>query len=294
MKLTINGHSTAMFSSWYLLEELGILFDAGDGIVSSLLHKVHKINHVFVSHAHRDHLSGLQQTVQLGALQSAPVVYYPRDSQSFVHLSAFAHRFDDHAAAVEWKPIGEGERIFLRDDLFVETIRNGHVDVPAGVVKSLSFKVQTRKRKLKQEFAHLPQAALRDLILEKGRDFTTDWVHNTVFGYSADTPVEDMDRWTGTEVLIHEATFMGGSEDLTIDKRNHQHSTLPEVIEMAAHCNPGKLILGHFSSRYSHAQILERIVTLSREAKLGCPVWAVLPGETVNDIMGRAPVYQPS
>jgi ribonuclease Z len=31
MKLTITGYSTALFATWYLIEELGILFDAGDG-----------------------------------------------------------------------------------------------------------------------------------------------------------------------------------------------------------------------------------------------------------------------
>ncbi len=39
MNLTITGYSTALFSTWYFIEELGILFDVGDGITSILLQK---------------------------------------------------------------------------------------------------------------------------------------------------------------------------------------------------------------------------------------------------------------
>ena len=61
MKLTIHGYSTALFATWYFIEELGILFDAGDGLVSGLMGKCGKIKKVFISHADRDHLTGLLQ-----------------------------------------------------------------------------------------------------------------------------------------------------------------------------------------------------------------------------------------
>ena len=59
MQLTITGYSTALFSTWYFVEEWGVLFDAGDGLISALLQKSRKIDHVFISHADRDHLTGL-------------------------------------------------------------------------------------------------------------------------------------------------------------------------------------------------------------------------------------------
>ncbi|WP_282456680.1 hypothetical protein [Chitinophaga sedimenti] len=42
MKLTISGYSTALFATWYFIDELGILLDAGDGLTSSLLQKAGK------------------------------------------------------------------------------------------------------------------------------------------------------------------------------------------------------------------------------------------------------------
>lgn len=37
MQFTITGYSTALFSTWYFIEEWGILFDAGEGLISALL-----------------------------------------------------------------------------------------------------------------------------------------------------------------------------------------------------------------------------------------------------------------
>ena len=43
-KLTITGYSTALFSTWYYVDELSLLFDCGDGVTSGLLQKARKIN----------------------------------------------------------------------------------------------------------------------------------------------------------------------------------------------------------------------------------------------------------
>jgi ribonuclease Z len=52
--MTITGYSTALFATWYFVEEWGVLFDAGDGLISALLQKSRKIDQVFISHADRD------------------------------------------------------------------------------------------------------------------------------------------------------------------------------------------------------------------------------------------------
>lgn len=67
MNLTITAYSTALFSTWYFIEEWGVLFDAGDGMISALLQKSRKVDNVFISHADRDHLTGLLQFNQLNA-----------------------------------------------------------------------------------------------------------------------------------------------------------------------------------------------------------------------------------
>ena len=57
-----------------------------------------KINQVFISHADRDHLTGLLQFNQLNARPGFPVIHYPRDSGSFSSLAKFSRQFDQQVA----------------------------------------------------------------------------------------------------------------------------------------------------------------------------------------------------
>lgn len=77
MNFKITSYSTALFSTWVFVEELGLLFDAGDGVMAHLLQKSRKIKQVFISHADRDHLNGLPQFYQLNAREGFPKIYYP-------------------------------------------------------------------------------------------------------------------------------------------------------------------------------------------------------------------------
>src|ERR1700759_5350118 len=113
MQLTITGYSTALFSTWYFIEEWGICFDAGDGMISALLQKSRKIDHVFISHADRDHLTGLLQFNKLNARPGFPVMYYPKDAGSFPVLAAFSKRFDPQVERTVWTPVTEGEEIAI-------------------------------------------------------------------------------------------------------------------------------------------------------------------------------------
>src|SRR5919202_6633651 len=101
MQLTISGYSTALFSTWYFVEELGLLFDAGDGIVSNLLQKSRKIKYAFITHADRDHLTGLLQLNQLNARPTFPKILFPKDSKSIAVFEKFSKAFDSQVEETE-------------------------------------------------------------------------------------------------------------------------------------------------------------------------------------------------
>jgi ribonuclease Z len=291
MNLTITGYSTALFSTWYLIEELGLLFDAGDGIASGLLQKSRKVNHVFISHADRDHLMGLFQFNQLNGREGFPIIHYPKDCGSFPAIEAFSKNFDGNVRGTVWRPIVEHERIWIRDNIFVEGIRNSHVAALPTVSKSLGYKVVEVKKKLKPELLYLPNLEIKRLIQEQGKENTTVDVLTTLFAYSGDTPVENAEHWDNAEILIHEATFLGGEEDSKLKMHGNQHSTLEEVIEMVSTINIGKLILGHFSSRYSKNLIESKVRALCAQYNLKCSVHCVFPSEIMRDILKKEPVY---
>lgn len=288
MQFTITGYSTALFSTWYFIEELRLLFDAGDGITANLLQKSRKIEHVFISHADRDHVTGLLQFNQLNARPGFPVIYYPQDSGSFPALQEFANKFDPHVAGTKWNPINPESEVRIKGDLFIQPISNGHVATKSGV-KSLSYKVIQSKMKLRPEYMKLPAEDIKRLIEERGKNRTHIEVKTNLISYSGDTPVEDLTRWENSKILIHEATFLRDEEE-EVSPHSNKHSFLEEVMEMVSGSNIEQLILGHFSVRYSPEQIDRRILELCNRYAINIPVFRVLPGQVSTDILKGKPV----
>ncbi|KAA2242685.1 RNAse Z [Chitinophaga agrisoli] len=287
MDLTISGYSTALFSTWYFIEELGLLFDCGDGVVSSLLQKSRKVDNIFISHADRDHITGLLQFNQLNARQGFPVIHHPRDSGSFPPLRDFSVKFDPHVQGAVWKPIIDRDKIWIKKDIYVEALRNNHVAASENIYKSFGFKVVNVKTKLRPEYVTLPPVEIKKTIETLGKEATHTNVETILLSYSGDTPPENFAYWNNSKVLIHEATFLGGDH---IQPHGNKHSTLEEVIRSVAAINIECLILGHFSSRYSDEQINSRIKELCKQYAIQIPVYSVLPGKTVIDILSGAPV----
>src|ERR1700753_1675219 len=144
--MTITAYSTALFSTWYFIEEWGVLFDAGDGMISALLQKSRKIDNVFISHADRDHITGLLQFNQLNARPGYPMIYYPKDSLSFPALESFSKQFDPHVSDTIWAPVSAGEEIWIAKDLCVTPFRNSHIPAKPPLLKSIGYQVvQVRK-----------------------------------------------------------------------------------------------------------------------------------------------------
>ncbi|WP_052597265.1 MBL fold metallo-hydrolase [Aureispira sp. CCB-QB1] len=286
MKLTITGYSTALFATWYFIEELGLLFDAGDGVSAHLLQKSRKIKHIFISHPDRDHITGLLQIRQLNAREGGfPWVYYPKDAGSFPAMDNFMSKFDAHTQHNIWHPLNDTQDVPIKKGILVHSIRNEHIEAPKNSIKSLSFDVIEVKQKLKEQFKTLSPKELQTLRLQKGNDFITEEKKQSILSYSGDTPVQDFDRWKHSKILIHEATFLDNSINPPKGQKKNQHSTLEEVIEMVAASKVEQLILGHFSSRYSKQQIQQAVMSFAQKYALNIPIFCVFPGEVVKDIL---------
>lgn len=291
MNLTITGYSTALFSTWYFIEELGLLFDCGDGLTSTLLQKSRKIENVFISHADRDHLTGLLQFNQLNARQGLPVIHYPWDCGSFPALKEFSTQFDPHVKGAIWIPVTDKDKIWIKKDVYVEAIRNNHVSANQHSYKSLGYRVVNVKSKLKPEYLTLPASEIKKAIETLGKEATYTNVETILLSYSGDTPCENFEFWNNSKILIHEATFLGGEEDKNIHTHGNKHSHLEEVIKSVSAINIERLVLGHFSSRYSNEQIDNRITTLCKHYNIKVPVHRLLPGEATKDILSTHPIY---
>lgn len=291
MDLTISGYSTALFSTWYFIEELGLLFDCGDGFTSSVLQKSRKVEHVFISHADRDHLTGLLQFNQLNARPGFPIIHYPKDSGSFPAIKEFSTKFDPHVNAIIWKQIKNRDRVWIRKDIYVEALKNNHVACDTDICKSLGYKVVHVKSKLKAEYLRMSPGEIKNTIGTLGREATHNNIETTLLSYSGDTPCENFENWNHSKVLIHEATFLGGLEDQHIQTHGNKHSNLEDVIKAVSEINIEVLILGHFSSRYSNEQIDNKIAGLCKKYAIKIPVYRILPGQVGQDVLSGNPVF---
>ena len=284
----ITAFSTALFSTWIFVEELGLLFDAGDGLSAGLMQKARKVKQVFLTHPDRDHLAGLLQFCQLNNRANLPHFYYPKDCKSFEYIQAFMARFDKHTAVSPWTGIEDSQAIRVKPNTTVQAIRNEHIPVPLGVHKSLSYLVRSHKRKLKPPFQTLNGQEIARIAHEKGQDFITEEQTEKLIGVSGDCPVRRFDHWNNTKLLIHEATFLEAQPGL--NNKQNKHSTLTEVLQMASEINIEALLLKHFSSRSTTVQIKTAIRNQCRKLKLQIPVYAILPGEIKRDAANSDPI----
>lgn len=290
MELTISGYSTALFSTWYFVEELGLLLDAGDGVITQLLQKSRKIKYIFISHADRDHLTGLLQLNHLNARPGYPKIFYPKDSHSIASFEVFSKSFDRQVVATEWNPMEQGEEIEIKKDIIVTSIKNSHVVSPDSIAKSFGYLVQLRKLKLRPEYLHLSQKEIIQLKKELGDESLRYEVRENILGYSGDTPVQNFHIWDNTRILIHEATFLNKNEFTDEDPRSNGHSVLEDVIIAATQIRLKILIFGHFSSRYTNDEIDNCIKECCKKYDVKFKIFRVLPGKYLNSIISSSPV----
>lgn len=270
-----------------------MLFDVGDGVAAQLGSKCNKVRHVFFSHADRDHLGGLIQFYQLSACPpNPPKFYYPKDSGSFPALRDFLERFDPNLAKCDWIPIEGGMRIPVANNLSVEVGENDHIRIASrgatDEVKSLDFTLIEGRRKLRTEFTGLPGSEIGRLRVAHGEDHVTELHERRLFAFSGDTPKFDAERWRETEILVHEATFIAP------DEADRGHSELRAVLDVASTLEHRALVLAHFSSRYSHEWIVETIRSEAARLDIRFPIFAVLPGVVVRDVLAGEPIWPES
>lgn len=297
MNLEISGHSTALYSTYWLIEPLGLLFDCGDGAAAFLQQKGRKVKYIFCSHPDRDHLAGLLQFLQVNSRSGYPKIVYPVGSGSFPALHEFTEQFDPHKAGnCEWIGVSAGSQIEVKPNWVVECYANKHLPHHDGDAsdKSLSYSLVNHRKKLKPEFSDLSGPEIGALCKEKGDDYIRETITETALTYSADTPIEPPEFWRDPKILIHEATFLSRE---TAASRNQEarHSVLDEVIAMAAKM-PGleQLVLGHFSCRYHKEGITEAIIESAQKHGIEIPVYAVCPGESRWKLFSEVPVFDPA
>jgi len=289
--------STPLVSTFVLDETHRVLFDAGDGTAALLEGKIHKANVVALSHAHRDHIAGLPQLLNLrgaAAAQSGQPLrlLYPEGSGAFLALSRFLTQFDAMTAGrAVWQPFAAGETTELEDKHFLRSYATRHIPGadPAGRVRSLGYQIGRTVMRVKPELRGVSQKELDALREDGGRDAITAPEEEILLTVSGDTVPLPPETIAGTRFLLHECTFL--DDDATsreeAGERGHEHSCLTEVLDLAQAVGVQRLGLYHISKRYTDEEILRAVRAGCAHRDLKCRVSVALPGRLHLDLFSQ-------
>jgi ribonuclease Z len=278
MKLII--YSKALYSTWIYYSPDRILFDCGEGASTQLENKAFAIRHVFLSHGHADHISGLMGLINIrnnamGDREKDLYIYFPAGNHFVSELIAYFARTNRRLRYhLEWVPLNPGDRVPLlkgRTPRYIEAFPTVHSQGE----QSLGYNVVEVRRRLRPEFQQLSQQEIVKLVQEGRKDEITEEYAQKIFSYGGDSVPLRPATVAETEVLLHEATFLADE-----DRKEYKHATVWEAIEVAQRAQVKKeLICFHISSRYRR----ELPKVEKKIASLGLPfkVTLIPPGEVV-------------
>jgi ribonuclease Z len=288
--------STPLISTWVLDETHRILFDVGDGATALLEGKIHRANLVALTHAHRDHIHGLPQLLNLRggmAAESGPPlrVFHPDGSGSFLAMGRFLAHFDQATSGrAIWQALRPGDQVELEDGRFLRAYATHHVHSPDPTrFRSLGYQIGRGVARLKPELRGVPQAELDRLRAEGGRAAITAWEEEILLTVSGDTSAQPPEVIAGTRFLLHECTFLDSDEARCAEarERGHEHSCLSDVLDLAQAVGVECLALYHISKRYTDEEILRAVRAECARRELAARVSVALPGRVYMDLFSQ-------
>ncbi|HEY3390807.1 MAG TPA: ribonuclease Z [Prolixibacteraceae bacterium] len=248
------------------------LIDCGEGAQIQLQKfgiKTGKINHIFISHLHGDHifgLPGLISSLALGGKKGELHIYSHSELKIMLdHLMKFMNEFTD--LKVVYHPLSfRGRAVIFEDSkMIVESFPLKHRIPCCGFI----FREKTHELHLRGDLINYLKVPIKDRVaIKAGANFQTPEgriIPNADLTFPPD-PVRSYAFCTDTvcrkqiipiienvDLLYHEATFADELSDLALKT---YHTTAKQAAQLAIQANVKKLIIGHFSSRYKSVKPL--------------------------------------
>lgn len=272
-ELTVLGSSSALptskkFPTAHVLNihERFFLIDCGEGTQIQLRKaklKFGRINHIFISHMHGDHVFGLfgvLSTFNLLGRKTVLHIYAHPDIKEMIDFYR-KHFAEEISFKIELHPITK--QIF--DKIYEDRIVEVHAFPLKHRVPAYGFLFREKKRPLNIRKEAIDQfgfsvkqiravKAGEDILLNNGtilrnNELTEPAYHTRSFAYCCDTAYYEKiaEYIKGVDLLFHEATFLNHDEELA---KITGHSTTKQAATLAKKAGVKELLIGHFSNRY--------------------------------------------
>jgi len=298
MQISLAMHSSPRFSTWLWFNDWKLLIDAGDGVSQHLGYKIRKIDTFVMTHSHRDHLGGLLQAINQRGEAGPFALCHPTNGRSWNQMETFSLKFNPAASrSAIWRALEEGDWIDTGvDGRLVQSFRTRHYlnDEPQNAPRSLGYHLIWRKRKLKPELQDLPKSEVAEMGRTQGSESITVPVDEKWITVSGDTQPIDPEIARGSQLLVHEATFLS-ADDYDAEEAGedvgHMHSTVHDAIRIAGEADVKNLVLYHISTRYSDQEIRESIVQTAQKLGYDGKIWAAMPRRVYYDILRDKPLF---
>ncbi|UOY93907.1 ribonuclease Z [Ectobacillus sp. JY-23] len=250
-----------------LLEERGVtwLFDCGEATQHQILYtsvKPRRIEKIFITHLHGDHIFGLPGLLGSRSFQGGETpltVYGPKGIQEFIEVAmrvSTTHvKYPIHVVEIEEEGI-----IFEDEQFIIEAGRLSHgiecfgyriiekdIAGPLLVDKLLALGIKPGPAFKLLKAGH--SITLEDGTQLHGKDYVGAPQKGRIVTILGDTRYcETSIRLAkNADVLVHEATFAAAEGEQAY---NYFHSTTAQAAEVAKKASARCLILTHISSRY--------------------------------------------
>lgn len=248
------------------------MIDCGEGAqlqMSRMGLSFHRLQHIFLSHLHGDHVLGLIPLLSTMALndKGGQVVIHTLPQGIEVFKQMFNFFVGEPSYTIKFAPVNPRKRevVLKTSNLTVESVPLKHSIPAVGYL----FRENPKERHLiksKLETFNVPLAerpaikAGADLTLPDGRiipnsQLTTDPSPSVSYAYCSDTAYfpELADEVKGVDLLYHESTY---ASDRKANAPMRGHSTAEDAATTALNAGVGGLVLGHYSKTADENRIL--------------------------------------